>query len=1209
MSRKITSLLTLLLVALFSMPALAQLDELNLKTVSYGEAAESLTPDTQWYLVYNKRNGGGYWQDDNCSDRRVRMSNGIDEAIIKDGDLATKRANLLVRFITTDTEGQYKVQFGTGNWLRDNLFTSANASQAASFNAYLINDEAGHFGFNVADMGSIIDNNGKGNDISPWGTGKVESSGGNNDWTIYPVTLNELSERDLLNIKISDHMALYERYLEGRGDTLDIGSEIGQLDVTEDEYKAWVAHVQKAYDILDGKYPDITNEEIQAELDAIDNGWAYIQSKLVKLVIANGNYRIVSAMAWTNTITNVVGTNPETGEDITESVETHPTKAMYGTLDTKVAKWADIDSTDCRYLWKVTNMGTDSIQVMNIATDGIFATCATSTAATLDAASTQTMAFEFIKRNSDGKVVVSFKPQGGAATNFAHCGGHSSGKGKSGNIVGWEDGFQADASQWILEPVDDETVAKLIEDYAPYKNHEQLVINYQALQAQADSAIVAAKDESYITTNGDGLLTSGEQFSSPFTCSEDQEPKGASFDNLFDGNSDTYWHSSWSSAMPAHSHYFQVALTEPVAEGTQLQAYIGRRTNASNDHITAMTVYGANDASALDDTTEDSWTRLDSINTPWAKGQTGVRSNLFSASGYKYLRFYIDNTAGSEITATRGYGHMAQFQLYPTVIDGYTQYSQMGEVRTTLEAALAKAATIEADELTVEEYKELEAAVNAFLEALVDPTELASTIEANKDAAQYVVTGPNPGQWAEGSNGDALTKLLADAKAYLKSGAYTHEKTDGYVKQITETANGIMESANKVEAGKWYTIYFDREERYDTYGWSKGNVVNETLGDLYGTRLAPASQESDDTGSHLTGFNSLSEVGIGQELRFMNPDDITSEDQTAFRFVSVGDSAYYIQHKSGLYVNVLTKGNSLSLGLTPGLFNVQACGLGKLLIRARDLKGNDLNDAPAYLHAQNAGHSLVTWTANDLGSNSALLIAPVTELSEGDDIAESIKLDVLPNSMRIWCYGIGYKVKDGSLYEYKGASIGADEISLAFDEVEASKPGQPVLYLNGDTTQFDNEAEKEAEELSIIGTEFAAEPDSVGGIHGTYAYAWVAPDVTVVVAGGTYAQAGTHFEEATGEDGTDCTRDISANTGYIVPSENVISNFNASDYSLVITLKKGANAIERVTDVLNSRGDIYSIDGKLLKKGGTLNDIKSMGRGLYIIGGAKVTVK
>ena len=1207
MSRKITSLLSLLLAALFSLPALAQLDELKLKSISVGEATETLTPDTQWYLVYNKRqNGkkaGGYWMDTK-GESICYMTNGIEEDVLKEGDLATDKADILVRFLTTDTEGQYKIQFGTSRYMNKDLWTTEKESEAQAYNVYTIGDNAGHFGINKADMDSRVDNNGGGYSLAFWGSGELTEAGGNNDWSIFPVTLGSLTERDLLIKEIEKRLDLYEQYTDGN-DSLSIGSEIGQYNVTKEEYETWKGHVQKVHDILDDKYPNITDKEIQAELDAIDNGWAHIQSMLVKLTIADGNYRIVSATAWTNTVIT------PTGEETADTLITHPTKAMYATLDTKLAKWDNIDLTDCRYLWKLTNVGTDSIQVMNIATDGIIATVPQSAAATLDPASEMTMHFEFIKRTDDGKAVLSFRTQDGSTYNFVHCGSHGGGAGKNGNIVGWTSG--ADASNWVLEPVDDETVAKLIEDYAPYKNHELLVQNYQALQARGDSAIVASQDDQYITTNGEGILTSGEQFSSPFTCG-DEEPNGMSFDNLFDGNSDTYWHSSWASEVPGHTHYFNVALTEPVAEGVLLQAYIARRTSAANDHITAMTVYGANDEAALNDESETSWTRLDSINTPWKQGQTEVRSNLFNASNYQYLRFYIDNTAGSQISATRGYAHMAQFQLYPTTIDGNTQYSQMGEVRTNLEAALAKAAELDTEELTMDDYKALEEAVNAFLAALVDPAELASAIEANKDAASLIVTGTNPGQWAEGSNGDALNTLLAEAKAYLKSGAYTHEKTDALTEQINNAANGLMESANKVVAGKWYTVNFDTEDNYDTYGWNKGNVANETLGDLYGTRLAPADVVEDETGSSLKSFSGLSEVGIGQALRFVNADDVTP-DVAAFRFVAVGDTAFYIQHKSGLYVAAMRRSNDITLGLTPGLFDVKAVGLGKVLIHARSLKGEELYDSPIYLHAQNAGHSLVTWNADEIGSNSALIIEAIDDEDlESTDVAESIQREVLPNSMQIWCYGAGFKVKEGQLYEYKGAAISDKEISLAFDEVEEAKAGQPVLYVNGILNEFDKAAEKETEEMYLTGTEFAAEPDSVGGIHGRFSYLWVDEYVNVVVAGGVFAQEGNHFEEATGEeatgeDATDCTRDISANSGYIVPTENVIENFDASDYSLVFTVKRDANAISKVTESLTKGGDIYSIDGKLLKKNGTLSDIKAMGHGLYIIGGAKVTVK
>ena len=1203
MSRKFTSLFMLLFVALFSLPALAQLDELNLKSITIGEAAETLTPDTQWYLVYNKRqNGkkaGGYWLDTK-GESICYMSNGIEDDVLKDGDLASDKATILVRFLSTENEGQYTIQFGTGRYMKGNLWTSENVSDAQAFNVYTIGENAGHWGINKADMQDRVDNNGGGQTLAFWESGQLTEAGGNNDWSIFPVTLNELSERELLEANISKMLMKYEQYIDGR-DSLDLGSEIGQYNVTEEEYKAWQAHIQKSKDVLDGLYDDITNEEIKAELDAIEEGWKTMMGKLVKLVIADGNYRIVSALEWTNKV--ITPTGPETAD----TTIVHPLKAIYATLDTKQAKWADIDSTDCRYLWKITNVGTDSLQVKNIATDGIINSVEKSTAATLELESTMTMWFKFISRQEDGRPVVSFRTQNGGTYNFMHCGGHGGGAGKSGNIVGWEAGVGA--SLWVLEPVDDETVNRLIEEYAPFKNHELMVKNYETLQARGDSAIAAAKDETFIVSRGDSILTSGDQFSSPFTCTVDQEgEEGSKFSNLFDGNPATYWHSDWSSSVAPHTHYFQITLNEALAEDQQVQAYIARRTSAANDHITAMTVYGANDASALDDATEQTWTRLDSINTPWVKNQTEVYSNRFNAGGYQYLRFYIDNTAGSEISSTRGFAHMAKFQLYPITIDGSTQYAQMGAVRTTLEAALAKAAEMDTDELTQEDYKELEDAVNAFLEALVDPAELVNAINNKKDLTKYIVVGTNPGQWAEGSNGAALDKLITDAQAYLKSGAYTHEKTDNLTKQITETADGIMDSANKVEAGKWYNIRFDNEDNYNEYGWGKGNVVNETLGDLYGNILVPANEISDDSGKSLQTFDKLEEVGLGQALRFMDSNE-ASGDVTAFRFVAVGDTAFYLQHKSGLYVAAAGRSNALTLGLVPGLFDVKAVGLGKMAIHARSLKGKELYEQPVYLHAQNAGHSLVTWNADGINSNSALFIEPVDEQEMTEDMPETIKKNVLPNSMQIWCYGAGFSVKEGTLYEYKGASLTDTEISLAFNKIEAAKAGQPVLYVNGDTTAFDVTMEKEPEELTIDGSTFVDEPDSIGGIRGTFGYQWVDEYKNVVVSGGNFAQEGNCFVEATGKEATDCARDISANTGYIVPAENVISNFNAADYNLVITLKRDPNAIEKVTTVLNSRNDIYTIDGKLVKKNGTISDVKAMGRGLYIIGGAKVMVK
>jgi hypothetical protein len=1224
MGRKLTHLLSLLLVTFISLPAMAQLDELNLKTVSISEtSAESVTPDTQWYLVYNKRSysfAGGYWRDTK-GESICYMSDGIGTDIITEGDFASQKADILVRFLSTEKEGQYKIQFGTGNYMKSDLWTSSRTSDAANFYVYNIStEELGHYGINVVGAddayGDRVDNNGGGASLAPWDSGILTTTGGNNDWSLFAVTLTEVEERALLEQKMNDCLKKYESYVYGE-DTLSLGTGIMQYDITQEEYEAWKGHIQTIYLIYEGEQ-EATDEQIKEEIAAVEDGWTYIKSKQVPFTVTPGNYRIVSAMSWTNSKTTVTGKDETTGEDITETVTTHPTKAMFATLDTRLAKWADLDETDCRYLWKITTASDSTYVIQNIATDDILDTCITSSKATLEKESDTKWSFQYIKTNDAGKYVIAFHPNSAKTTDdYMHCGGHGSGAGVSGDIVGWY--ASADATQWYLEPVDDATVAQLIEDYAPYKNHELLVYNYQQLQAKADSAIAIAKDEQYITTTGTGLITSSSQMSSPFTCSEEEEGgNGYKFDFVLDGKTDTYWHSTWSGGnLAGHSHWFQVSLNEPIDDAANLVAYIYRRTSAANDHITEMSVYGANASSALDDETEESWTLIGSITTPWTSGQTEVTSSVLKSNGtYSYLRFYIDNTAGSDISSTRGYAHMAEFQLYPVTIDGNTQYSQMGEVRTNLEAALAVADSIDTDELTMDDYNALKTAVDAFVAAVVDPLALATAIANNKDASDLVVIGSNPGQWPEGTEASSLPTIISQAKAYLKAGAYTKDAIDRYTESIESAAANIMNSANKVEEGKWYRLRFDSEENYTKYNWGTGNVVNETLGDLYETVLAPANVITDDDKSSLEGFNSLEYVMEGQDLRFLNGDDVESVDQTAFRFMAQGDTAYVIQHKSGLFINANGRGNTLQLSLTPGLFDVKPVGLGKVAIHERNLDGSECFDEPVYLHAQNAGHALVTWNADSRSSNSALLIEPVSDFDEGEDVAEGVYRYVLPNSMLIWCYPTQYNVTDGNLYRYAGASIDEEnnEISLAFQNAsDGIEAGVPALYIYGDTAQFDKDADKEQEKITGIGTSnFAPVPSTeIPGITGTYAYQWIDAGTNVVVAGGEFGKEGNHFEVASGEDATDCTRDVFANTGYITPSENIIETFSPERYDLVITVSGDGfvNAIEKVNQTFKAAANIYSVDGTLLKKNGTMNDVKAMGRGIYIIGGVKVIIK
>lgn len=169
-----------------------------------------------------------------------------------------------------------------------------------------------------------------------------------------------------------------------------------------------------------------------------------------------------------------------------------------------------------------------------------------------------------------------------------------------------------------------------------------------------------------------GLVSNVSQLSSPYTDAVE-----GSLAALLDNNAETFWHSNWhDGSVPVHSHYLQVELAESVSENIYLQV---TRRQANNDHITQWGVYGSNNATAAD----GDWEKLATIDMPYGNKSETLLSAPFDTKGYKYLRFYIDNTTGDG-GVTRGYGHLSEFRLftandlaaYPEPVnDAYCQFA------------------------------------------------------------------------------------------------------------------------------------------------------------------------------------------------------------------------------------------------------------------------------------------------------------------------------------------------------------------------------------------------------------------------------------------------------------------------------------------------------------------------------------------------------
>jgi hypothetical protein len=198
-------------------------------------------------------------------------------------------------------------------------------------------------------------------------------------------------------------------------------------------------------------------------------------------------------------------------------------------------------------------------------------------------------------------------------------------------------------------------------------------------------------------------------------------------------------------------------------------------------------------------------------------------------------------------------------------------------------------------------------------------------------------------------------------------------------------------------------------------------------------------------------------------------------------------------------------------------------------------------------------------------SNSALLIEPVEDFDEGEEAQESVVMNAKPNSMVFMCYPTAFSVEGAEIYAYQGAIPDGEQAHYAFNKVEQAEAGQPVLLVvtsPEDLEYFDAEGEEEEPEainITLLGTSFAKAPLTTGGVHGTYAYEWV-DEGTVVVGGGKIGKPGNTLVLAEGAEGTDCTRDIAANTGYIVYGENVLKDASVEGFDFVITAGKPADA-------------------------------------------------
>ncbi|MDE7166193.1 MAG: hypothetical protein K2O17_04105 [Bacteroidaceae bacterium] len=1243
MSKKLTSLLVLVLALFMSIGASAQDASLKGKQITMGGALGTLEPNT-WYFVYNGSRSaemerflnigdipdkGGVMTDVSTDEEPNAKSKKMSVTGVPEGSIATAKAGYLVRFIEAGEDGEsevYNIQFGTGKWLTDDLTVSDNIYDAGTFNFYNIDPEndPGKFGFNKYNMEGLVNNQGTNGNLTYWLSGQIETTdydaldywkGGNDTsnsvWNILEVVFEELDER---NAAIMEFWNTLQDYFDlFTNATFDIGTDPGQY--TQESYDEMNNYFEELYNVDDSDESIPTEWFVEKTQEIKDKYNAFLKS-VIPYTLADGYYRIKGGKLFTNALPT--GETDEEGNAITEEVQLY--KYMYSTQsgDDIIARWNTPDQLDifAPALWKVTNKD-GYFDIVNVDTEARFNNVATSATATMSPDSENLMAL-IPAATEDGVTYVNIRVSTQTTGAFyLHMGGHGGGVNKAGNIVGWNPTYGSEGpgcSEWVFEPVSEEEVQAAIEGYEPVKNRDKMLAMYDSILTAAKANLAIAEAIETVFDMDKPLVTSSEQFSSPYSQNDLGSADGGNLadDVLIDGDVATFWHSFWGGGnVTKDTHYLQVAINDADVSIEELAIIISRRSAAANDHITKFNVRGTNNADAEKEDCE----LLGTLVTPFeSRNDVNVKSNTFKNKGYKYLRFYEELT-----TNDRGYFHLAEFQLYPATTGqaSNAQAPHMGDLYTNLENIVTAQAELTRDEITIEVYNALKEAYDAFMTKFVDPTEMKNLLASLEGTGDDVIIGTDPGFWSADSDAGAFKLLYEAAKAYHESGDFTPEQSKAYIEQLQKGASDLYASANKIQEGKWYRITFPSIDDFDQYGWDtvagdaphNDNINEDTSEELFGKSVVAATLETtertytNDNGAEVkvsvyrVQEAEAEELGVGSGVYVLNHEDLQNPDMALFRFVAVGDSAYILQNKAtNLFICAQGTSGAVSLSAHPSLFEVSAIGYGLNGIHAKSITGVDQK----YLHVQVAANTLVTWGPNfvaEPNTRSALYIEEVEDVA-GDYAGATFNYEVIPGELNILCYPVSISCNDDEAQMWGVNSVEGTTITLA--KIEEAIPGRPFILVKG--TYDESASDEEREESAVMavlnhGYSIVQEAQTGRILNGTFAREVVGAGVVVPEKDKLVITKKSNTA-------------VAANTGYIAPAAG--EKYTQDDFESTIEIVWDENAADGIQTALanvSKSGAVYTIDGRLVSRKANLNDLSRFGKGIYILNGTKVVVK
>lgn len=1220
-----------------------------------------------------------------------------------------------------DKEGVYNIQYANGEWMGADLKNASEfqykAGLAGEFNFYRIKiegveNEEGRFGWNKAPFANIVDNNGAGNGLAFWESGEIKDrTEGNNVWNLFEIVIvgdenqyfsafEEVVAYHNTFIESALYISLSEGEVIGNGPGQYPEEKANELLELVDAVGTMVDEFYTAYE-ENPNYVDPTYSTLEAMQQLLADYKALVkevEDSRVSRSLSNivpGYYQIHSANLFTNT-RNIVFTEETAaeynaanqfvegdeeyvvaGDPTGETEEWHPIKAIFADSDDKLA-WADNQEKEASYLWKIETVAgkPTEYRLINMLKSTTFHDVPQSAKVPLVENDTTRVMFDYygettnqISGEPTAMVAIRNSKYAEGSSGFLHAANSGADNGFGGvnsTVVGWFS--DAAASHWYLAPVSEEDANEILNAAAPALKLAGMIAKADSILGVAPAQIENSMDIVSEVYEEDSVVVDAEQFYSQYTTADAQAiPDGQTeYHFLLDGKQSTYWHSAWEGgAQPFKKHYLQIAATEAL-EG--LYAVKLQRRPVNGDQITELIVKGYVEE-PNDETTFEEGEELATLKLPFTDKSETIITRTFDATGMNYLRFYSNATAkvpNSDGGEGRGYWHASAFNVFKASESKRyetTQYDVRKAEADALVAAMQAWVDAEYDAEDVEllndeafnaAYNNLIAASEAWAAVYTDPTALRQAIAGAPDDKLFVV-GNKPGQWAEGVVTPAT--IVAEAKAYDESGAYTPAQSEAYVKQIAESINDVYSKANKINDKTWYRFHFATEETYDEFGWDKvgakeGTVkdVNEdeieTSESLWGKFVAVGKTTKEyfdyeykttkndeevvvkDTATYYgTDKYDIDEEGIveGTNLFFFDEGEqefIKGEE--LFRFIAVNDSAYMIQNKAtGLFIR---GGHPVYLSATPSLFQVSAMGAGACEIRIKNVL--DKEDAGYnYLHAERSTNRLVSWDAHTLGSNTMLFIEPIANVIENELPATDYEKKLWPGDYYAMTLPVSVSINEGAT-AYGAQVVVEDEtakVVLKKVEAEVIEHGTPFIMVTDcdEYVSFEDREKAIEEELraktpieELPWGEITLADDVASEINNEYIRVKMNHGMEVDTLVHTLLNLVGTIEETTVKAGKGIT--ISGNEFKHVLTTATIgrygayiaTDFGAEDEVLLNAIQIEVSGsidtgIEETLDKVTKGGNIYTVGGQLVGKG-NVNTINKLPAGIYIVNGVKV---